>query len=274
MTVSPRADQRGIVYIEMLMALVPVLVTFLGICQLALLYAGQLVVQHAATRAVRAAVVVLDDDPKHYDEAPRGNLLQGKANTESQIDLPKGDDRPNQARLSKDLTSSTRSSSQDKGARWGDIAKAAYHPLSVLAPPLTFNQPTLKEAVAQGAGWRLLVGRLFYVQGATALSLHGSGNDEEQTEFSYDESVTARIHFLMPCNVPVASSLICTSRLSRLASRLGFGSDRSDELIEKTENVESKWAREVILLAVPHLELLTAEATMPNQGARYYKESE
>src|SRR5690606_33536471 len=72
-----RSSTRGVVSIEMLLAFFPVLVTFLGVIQLALLFMGKLVVAHAAQRAVRSAVVILDDDPEYYDDSPRGDLESG-----------------------------------------------------------------------------------------------------------------------------------------------------------------------------------------------------
>jgi len=60
-------DQRGAVYVEMLIAYVPVLAFFFGVLQLADIAAAHLIVQHAASAAVRAAVVVMPDDPVFYE---------------------------------------------------------------------------------------------------------------------------------------------------------------------------------------------------------------
>jgi hypothetical protein len=76
---APWQDRdSGAVYVEFLLAVVPVFLSFLAICQLVLLSVAQLVVQHAATRAARTAIVVLEDDPEHHDQAPRGNLRMGR----------------------------------------------------------------------------------------------------------------------------------------------------------------------------------------------------
>lgn len=66
-----RGSREGAAYVEFLLAFVPILILFLGLVQLGLLYGGNLVVQHAAHRAVRTAMVVLDDDPRYYDGEPR-----------------------------------------------------------------------------------------------------------------------------------------------------------------------------------------------------------
>lgn len=59
-------DQRGAVYLEMLIAYVPVLALFFGVLQLADIAAAHLIVQRAAGAAVRAAVVVLPDEDVFY----------------------------------------------------------------------------------------------------------------------------------------------------------------------------------------------------------------
>ena len=61
-------DQRGAVYLEMLIAYVPVLAFFFGVLQLADIAAAHLIVQRAAGAAARAAVVVMPDDDVFYTE--------------------------------------------------------------------------------------------------------------------------------------------------------------------------------------------------------------
>jgi hypothetical protein len=56
----------GAVYVEFLIAFLPVLTMFLCLVQLALLYAVRLVVEHAAVTAARTAAVVIGDDAKEY----------------------------------------------------------------------------------------------------------------------------------------------------------------------------------------------------------------
>jgi hypothetical protein len=54
------------VFIEFLIAFLPVYVFFLCLMQLSLLFTIKLVTEHAAASAARAAAVVLGDDPKLY----------------------------------------------------------------------------------------------------------------------------------------------------------------------------------------------------------------
>src|SRR6187401_58878 len=73
---SPRGKRgsSGAIFVEVLVAIIPVLVFFFGLLQLALLYTARLVVRHAAQRAVRSAVVVLEDDPARFDDTPQGEV--------------------------------------------------------------------------------------------------------------------------------------------------------------------------------------------------------
>lgn len=63
---SLRRDARGAVFVEHTIALFPVLYTFFMTWQLIEFFAADLIVQRAANAAVRAAVVVLPDDPNAF----------------------------------------------------------------------------------------------------------------------------------------------------------------------------------------------------------------
>ncbi len=289
-------ERRGVVYIEVLVALIPLLYAFFGICQLALLHTAQLVVQHAATRAARAAIVVLEDDPTQYDGSPAyGDLLGGTADTNAGVVAEASDSQGagesfatqlNAAGAQHAQSSEVSSSPPDAGSgsqaneapggRWGAIMAAAYHPLSVLAPPVdALLSSSLKDELGSGAGaslLRIVSGRFGYNLGAASITLHSAESDEVRTSFGPHETVRVRVSFLMPCGVPMVSGLICTGRVSRLLSYLGLvEDDRAKELVEGTEYVKSPFVRDLILVAIPNLTLLTAEATMPNQGAEYYR---
>ncbi len=72
-----RKGTEGAVFVEFLIAFLPVFTMFLCLLQLALLFAVRLVVDHAAMSTVRAAAVVIGDDPETYGEPgkmPRHNL--------------------------------------------------------------------------------------------------------------------------------------------------------------------------------------------------------
>jgi len=74
-----RRNQRGAVFVEFLIAFLPVLTFFLCLLQLSLLFVTRLVVEHAATNAARAAAVVIGDEKKRYNNEPINDMkVNGK----------------------------------------------------------------------------------------------------------------------------------------------------------------------------------------------------
>jgi hypothetical protein len=65
--VSLLRDRRGAVFVEHLVAYLPVTFFFLATWQLLELCAAHLILERAASAAARAAIVVLPDDPAFYD---------------------------------------------------------------------------------------------------------------------------------------------------------------------------------------------------------------
>ena len=66
-------DRRGAVYVEFLVAFLPLFIFFECLVQLSGMLTAKLVVQHAAVTATRAAVVVLYDDPQYYGDEKVGS---------------------------------------------------------------------------------------------------------------------------------------------------------------------------------------------------------
>ncbi len=159
-------DERGVVYLEFLLAFMPVFVLFLAVCQLSLLYTGALVVRHAAYAAARSAIVVLEDDPARYEQVPRGMLTTeppapgtGPASLLATLGLATG---ANPAALAQQAISSVEQaaagSSNDhdfppqQGARMVTIRTAAYLSLITLAPkapPAGSRNDTLRASISQ-----------------------------------------------------------------------------------------------------------------------------
>jgi len=67
-------DARGVVQLEFLLVIVPLFLLLVGLTQLVLLQVAQLVVQHAAERGVRSAIVILNDTGDSYDGAAPGEI--------------------------------------------------------------------------------------------------------------------------------------------------------------------------------------------------------
>lgn len=84
-----RRARGGAVYVEFLIAFLPVFFFFLSLVQLIFLQTASLIVHHAAAKAVRAAAVVLPDDPKHYgDVAVNSFTGQRKTDIERAAQVP------------------------------------------------------------------------------------------------------------------------------------------------------------------------------------------
>lgn len=60
-------DRRGAVFVEFLIAFLPVQIFFLCLIQSAILYSVRLVTEHAAVNGARAAAVVIPDDRARYN---------------------------------------------------------------------------------------------------------------------------------------------------------------------------------------------------------------
>ncbi len=67
-------DEKGAVYVEFLIAFLPVLVFFLCLLQLALLFTTKLYVEHASVVAARSAAVMFGDDPQFHENSEQNKL--------------------------------------------------------------------------------------------------------------------------------------------------------------------------------------------------------
>lgn len=72
-----KADTSGAVFVEHLIAYLPVIFFFMATWQLLELCAAHLILKRAASAAARAAVVVMSDDPAYYDGTAK-NTFDGK----------------------------------------------------------------------------------------------------------------------------------------------------------------------------------------------------
>lgn len=266
--------QSGAVYVEFLICFTPVFLLFLGVVQLGLLYAGQLLVQHAAIVGVRSAVVVLDDDPALYDGAPRnclpaepspglGDLLSGGASTSS--------DSPAMSRSGSDessLQGLVFASHGDAKTRMATIRSAVQTPLISQGPELLqlVNGQTVRSALGDTS----LVGMLskaLYARLATEITFPAApGSARLRRRFERRGPVTLRVRYLFSCRVPLASLLLCKATPSfdddNAADR---GIAAFERLTASTVALGARFSR---------FRVLSAEATLPNQGADYRYPSE
>lgn len=76
---AAREGDAGVVAVELVVAAIPFFLLVLGIIQVTLLQAAKLGTMRAADAAARAAVVILDDDPRLYGGAARNSASPGSA---------------------------------------------------------------------------------------------------------------------------------------------------------------------------------------------------
>ncbi len=248
---STRSLERGVVALEVITCLVPVMILFLCAVQLSLLAVGRLVVGHAAVRGARAAIVLLEEDPQKMGGAPRGDLVAGGAGG-ARVGLGPA--------LAQALPAGTRPSTTAGGARLRAIAEAVYAPLAVLAPgPLAYvsgGETSLYDAIGGGRGsgglTRLALGILAYGPAATVVTLRAApGSSELVTQVGPRAEVTVHVRYLQRCAVPVAARLMCRAAPPGEPGRRLSG-----------------------LLRGARFAVVEAEATLPNQGAAYYSRDE
>jgi TadE-like protein len=256
---SLAAAAAGVVYVEFLLAFFPLLVTFLGLLQLALITSARLVVQHAASRAARAAVVVLDDDPERHDGTARG-ALDDRA--QQQTTAPDAASAALSRLLRVPQGSGARALSRRGGPRLDAIRTAAYLPLAVLAPsPALFGERLGLSLDDLGNGVRFVLGMLLYNRGAAIVTLREApGSEVVPMSVPSDGEVTAHVTYLYYCAMPFADRFLCDSPAELALENIG------DEL----RRAESPELLIPLALGGARFRVLSAEATLPNQGACYY----
>jgi hypothetical protein len=211
-------DTGGAVYVEFLLAFIPLFFMFLGMLQMGLLYGASLVVQHSSNVAVRAAMVVMDDVPSRYDGEERRQVDADASGFGGVVDT-----------LGSALGSilgggGGGSVAWTGGARLASVEFAAGMPLLPLSPSLASLARTPENETVRAAlglrgmdtpearmGWGLLYNRM-----ALAVTFpEQPGGSSYATEFSAptDEgdggAVTARVTYLYNCQIPLANRLMC-----------------------------------------------------------------
>jgi hypothetical protein len=147
-------DARGVVMMEFLIALFPVMLAFLGTAQFAFATVGKLLVRHAAVVGARAAVVVIEESidvpgtpPDLYAGLPAGELELGEERDDPAETNESGlRSATSNASDSNSATSVMQSlmNTLDRGhSRMAQIRTAAYLPLMAASP----------NAIAEGLGF-------------------------------------------------------------------------------------------------------------------------
>ncbi|HEX4477069.1 MAG TPA: hypothetical protein VH142_18390 [Polyangiaceae bacterium] len=254
-------DDSGLVYLEFLLAIFPVMLVFLGTVQLALSAAAQLVVRHAAVNAVRSAIVVLDDDPVHYSGAARGELGQATSPTDALVGVVNN--------VAQGMTFQKVLEQFTVTSRLDVIRRAASAPLAPFAPSasevIQWFLPNTPESVARAVGSsgldRPLFGLLAYDAATVAVTFPDApASTTLATTTVSSDSVTVRVTYLFRCGVPVVAALACKSLTDVLSD-----SNASRELAHVADTRE----RDLLKGTHERFLVLTAEATLPRQSAGY-----
>jgi hypothetical protein len=206
---NQRTGERGAVFVEFLIAFIPMFIFFLGITQLAFMYAARGVLQFAAAKAVRAAIVT--------EEKPLRDCAKGKDADRSTDSA--GGANGGQNPFGKDGAENTGGNQEDSSDSviLNKARAGAYLPLSVLAPP-AFAYPLVGgalDSVGGGVGPHTIqfaMGYTVYNRGNAAVTLldeQGAVLDPPPKKFDKPQGVTVHISYLYYCMVPIASRIMC-----------------------------------------------------------------
>jgi len=177
---APRPGIAGSVFVELLFAFVPFVILVLGIIQLALLENGKIVSERAANAAVRAAVVILDDDPRRYGGSPRNSTFPG----------------PRLREIQRAATIALAPLDPPVTRQSGSLFAA------LLVPPASLDLPALLTPTGGGLGRRV---RVSFVGGTLNPGLH--------------DRITVRLDYDFACRVPVGRAVVCRNGIRRLTSQ-------------------------------------------------------
>ena len=263
--------------VEFLIAFVPLFMLFLGIVQFALMGAAALIVQHAAVVGARAAVVVLDDDPKYYDQLARGDI--------SAPDSQSGDEFRQGLGAQLGAPPDDASDAQNPGGpRMAAIRTAVHARLATIAPdPWIVRSllPTSTRSVATALGGhplsRFWFGMGVYAALSTAVSfpVAARADDLQEERVAQKDTVTVRVTHVFLCLVPLVSGLMCQRPLwedDGLALRNPDDATKHGLAELRTApDASNQWT--LVLAQVP-IKILRAEATMAAQAAPYPYQSE
>lgn len=243
--------EGGAAYVEFLLAFLPLFFMFLGMVQMCLMFAGDLVVQHAASRASRAAVVVLDDDPRYYEGASRRSVQTSGSSRRSPLGAL--------IRLFSGSASGSAPPSTT-GPRLAAIRTAASMPLAAISPSALQLDRSATESIRQAIDdpdSRAATAVFMYNEMAMAVTFPQSpGSSSYRTSWSHGDQVTTRVTYLFHCGIPLVNRMMCR----------GYGFLEGDGMDEIATNSS---ASGLAGFAGSFFKILRGEATMPLQSARY-----
>jgi Flp pilus assembly protein TadG len=198
-------DLRGVVFLEFLIAFIPVWSFSLCIFQLALIARANLIVKHSADAAARSAAVVLPDDPAEYGGEPEMSIGRNRLNGSDLVSALGGilSDLRSPSLGTVPTAFSGRALANVGRSRLNTIRLAAHVPLIPLAPLNvgTDPQPSLRKALG---GARSLVSGLYYQPFAVAVTF-----PDATGAMVTGPEVKVRVTYAYQCTVPLARQVLC-----------------------------------------------------------------
>ncbi|MCU0662732.1 MAG: hypothetical protein MUC50_10450 [Myxococcota bacterium] len=223
---------EGAVYVEMLIVIWPLALLWLGLGQFGMLCAADVLVTHAAGRAVRAAIVILPDDKPGWEVRYAEEEPLTLGGTGEGLDAY---------------------ASATKGDRLAAIRRAARITLSSISPQTGDSFPE----IFRGYQW---------TEWAVAVTF--PSGDSYLTEFSSTQLLTARVTYLFPCVVPVVDRLLCSPYYG-LDEPSRRELDTVDGWVLGAASLGlSLRGFDVFDLSASRFVAVRAQATMPMQGRR------
>lgn len=214
-------DTRGAVYVEFIFAFMPMFTLMLGLIHLGFLYTASLVVQHSASTAVRAAIVVGPDRPSRYGKAAYNNLNDGCGRGAGNVL------REAVTRLGGALNTggggglgsilgalgwggAVAQTYNRPNGRLDAIADAAAIPLLAAAPKSfsVFGQAAHSIGGSMGSGIEAMGAAYFYNLGAVAVTFPTAPRADSYTT-TLSGNVTVRVTYLYYCPIPIVRQFAC-----------------------------------------------------------------
>ena len=278
---SLKSDTRAAVYVEFLVVFMPVFTLWLGMTQIGMLFAGDVIVQHAADAAARSAIVVLPDDPARYggpEESPK-NTIDWSDSGSSEDSDPSG--------LAGILGGLRDAVPMTGDARLNTIRRAAYKPLLGISPTPSQignldSSQNVRSAVG-GAPTRLVTGIVYNLAAVSVTFPSAPGASGVQVDgiqtFPYtrdaartERSLTTRVTYMFHCSVPFAAELMCDTPM-------GLGRQSSEGFHELSGAMVPVIGGGGVLgllsgLLGSRYRILRRESTLLYQGAEYLYASE
>jgi hypothetical protein len=90
----------------------------------------------------------------------------------------------------------------DSPSSGGDVRTAAAYPLIAISPAIDRRQVSIAEHLGEGRPMAELAAKIAYATRATAV-------DIRPQRPSWNDPVTVQVHYLYPCQIPLANAIVC-----------------------------------------------------------------